>query len=38
MDDVTFHHLVVNLEKRVPSLSFLRKTSIVIAGGPNLAK
>jgi len=31
MDDVAFYHLVVNLDNRVPSLSFLWKTSIVIA-------
>jgi len=38
MDDVAFHHLVVNLENRVSSLSFLGKTSIVIASYPILAK
>ena len=38
MDDVAFHHLVINLENGVPSLSFLWKTSIVIASCPILAK
>jgi len=38
MDDVAFHHLLVNLENCFPSLSFLGKTSVVIVSYPILAK
>jgi len=42
MDDLPLHHLVVifcsETENRVLSLSFLGKTSVVIAGGPIWAK
>jgi len=38
MDDVDFHHLMVNLENRVPSLSLQGKTYIVIASYTILAK